>query len=365
MVGTRVEKGTVTGTTDRARLYQSLRTAHLERAHQLPRARLIYAGTRYDFDEALAEGLDLVDGRGARAAIELVRRPPDSLEINEPLMLESALWTLATVTALRVRTLGRRQRVALVTYAIENRDPRGDVLAPKLRTRVRRAAELFAARVLARQVERIAYGTAAAQRLYEDFGTPPGVGRLVWALPAHKEARSSSGPVAVFASAFSLRKGIDTLLQSWPAVVRALPDARLVLIGSGAELPRVLSTAGEDATLRVLLNPPRSEVLEQIQASRVVVLPSRPTPDWREQVGLPIVEGLAYGRTIVTTPETGLADWLAEHGHQLVPPDDPVALAAAMIAALSHPLDVREVTATLPAVDGRVAADAWMFGDPA
>jgi glycosyltransferase involved in cell wall biosynthesis len=91
------------------------------------------------------------------------------------------------------------------------------------------------------------------------------------------------------------------------------------------------------------------------------VLPSQPSATWREQVGLPIVEGLSYGCTIVTTTETGLAGWLSEHGHRVVAADaDDGELAAAVAAALLNP--VEDVVASLPDHDGRLAADAWMFG---
>ncbi len=350
------------GSSERVRLYQSVRTAHLERAHQLPPARLIYAERRYDFEESLAAGLDLVDGRGWRAARDLFLNPPRILEINEPLMLESTLWTLAGVFGARLRTLLGRS-VAIVTYAIENRDPRPDPPRRTWKARLRRRLELAAAHVLVRQIDRIAYGTAAARELYEDFGVPSLIGRLIWALPKPQAAGVAPRPVALFASAFALRKGIDTLLTAWPAVVRDLPEAQLVLIGKGAELERVQDAAASDPSLTVLVDPPRGEVLRWMENCRVVVLPSRPTASWREQVGLPIVEGLSYGRTIVTTSETGLAQWLAEHGHQVINPDDPAALAEALTTALHEPLDPATVAGALPPVDGRLAADAWMFGD--
>ncbi len=346
---------------DRVRLYQSLRSAHLERAHELPRARIIYAERRYDFDESLVGGLDLYDGGRLRAARALFRQPPRILEVNEPLMLESALWTLAAVYAVRLRTLGKH-RVRIVTYAIENLDPRPIVPGQAWRSRVRHRMELRAARALAAQIDRIAYGTAAAQKLYRDFGVPHAAETLIWALPRPIPGDSAAPPVALFASAFSARKGIDTLLDAWPAVVRDLPEARLVLVGKGAEQARVEAAAASELSVTVLIDPPRAEVRRQFSRCRVVVLPSRPTSTWREQVGLPIVEGLSRGRTIVTTGETGLAQWLLAHGHRVIEPGDPATLADALVQALRDPIEVAKVCATLPEVDGRLAADAWMFG---
>ena len=93
------------------------------------------------------------------------------------------------------------------------------------------------------------------------------------------------------------------------------------------------------------------------------VLLSQPTPTWREQVGLPVVEGLAHGCTVVTTTETGLAGWLAAHGHEVLPPGAPDGeVAAAVDRALGRRRPAGDVLADLPAADGRLAADRWMFG---
>ena len=95
---------------------------------------------------------------------------------------------------------------------------------------------------------------------------------------------------------------------------------------------------------------------------KVLALPSQPRPRWREQVGLPIVEGLANGCLVVTTTETGLSAWLSAHGHQVVPPDaGAVALASAVLAAIDDLRAPADILATLPAVDGRRAADLWLF----
>ena len=71
------------------RLYESLRTAHLERAHQLAPASIVHRVTRYDFDESLAVGLDLVQAGPVRAAWLVGRSGVRVLEVNEPLMTSS------------------------------------------------------------------------------------------------------------------------------------------------------------------------------------------------------------------------------------------------------------------------------------
>jgi glycosyltransferase involved in cell wall biosynthesis len=110
------------------------------------------------------------------------------------------------------------------------------------------------------------------------------------------------------------------------------------------------------------VDPPRAQIHQLLASSQVLVLPCQPTPSWREQVGLPIVEGLSYGCTVVTTTETGLASWLAAAGHQVTSADATAEeLAAAILAAVRHPLQAGDVLASLPDVDGRLAADDWLF----
>jgi glycosyltransferase involved in cell wall biosynthesis len=74
-------------------------------------------------------------------------------------------------------------------------------------------------------------------------------------------------------------------------------------------------------------------------------MPSVRLRGWREQIGLPLVEGLAHGCRVVTTTETGLAEDL--RGHPLVTlttPGDATALAEALRGLMerSDPVAVPE-----------------------
>lgn len=348
-----------------ARLYQSVRTAHLERARELTPATIVFAERRYDFDQELAQSVELVDGRGWRAARHLLKNPPSVLEINEPLMLESALWTLFTVTTLRLRArVTRSPRPRIVTYAIENRAADGNG-GRRMRTRVKTQLRRVAAGVLWRHcLDRVAFGTADAQELYvAALGHGRHVeSRLIWALPAAvRPTVEGRERIALFVSALSERKGVDILLDSWQTVRAAVPDARLMIIGKGPLVDDVRRACAADPTMRLVIDPPRRTIHEALARARILVLPSRRTPTWREQVGLPIVEGLAHGCTVVTTTETGLAQWLRDHGHQVVAPGDAESLGAALIAGLVHPLPLEAVLGSLPERDGRLAVDDWLF----
>jgi glycosyltransferase involved in cell wall biosynthesis len=110
------------------------------------------------------------------------------------------------------------------------------------------------------------------------------------------------------------------------------------------------------------VDPGRDRIHAVLHEASALVLPSQPSPTWREQVGLPIVEGLSHACTIVTTAETGLADWLRERGHGVaVDPASPAELAEIIRTVLAHPVDPEAVLAALPARDGRLVADDVLF----
>ncbi|TFC69750.1 glycosyltransferase [Cryobacterium sp. TMS1-20-1] len=349
--------------TDRARLYRTLRSAHLERAHALPPAAILFRIKRYDFHEELTEGLVVLQARPVHAAWLLLRSRVTTLEISEPLMLSSAWGSALSISALRLRALLGGRRATIVSYALENASPFERKLG--LKARLRRASTGIAARFVWRQTDRVAFGTDAARVTYRKALPAPTRGTdlaVIPALPAPCVCAAGSGldpDRVVFLGAFVDRKGLPDILAAWPRVSALVPHARLTIMGKGALEDRARQAAAEDPTIELIIDPPRSEIHRQLRRASVLALPSQPTATWREQVGLPIVEGLAHDCSIVTTAETGLATWLADHGHDVVAPGcSPQQLADAVVHALQAPHSSAD---DLPTVDGRLAADAWLF----
>lgn len=356
-------------TGEHARLYESVRSAHLERARELEPAAILYRQRRYDFDESATEGLELIRASPLRAAWLLVRSKVRVLEINEPLQASSAPATALAVGALGIARLVGRPRTTVVCYAIENADPGSFPVPRRMRSRVRRAAESFLSRRVWARVDRIAYGTSQARDLYETVlpsHRRPLASEVIPALPAPLPEAGTAprqATAVVFLGALVERKGFPLVIAAWEHVRSRRPDARLTILGKGALHEEADQLARRDPTVTFRPDPPRDLIRDTLLGAHVLTLPSQPRPDWREQVGLPIVEGLAAGCTIVTTTETGLADWLAANGHRtLAVPTDPVALADAIVEALDDPRAPADVVAGLPALDGRLAADQWLFG---
>ena len=350
--------------TTRARLYKTLRSAYLERAHVLPEATILYRAKRYDFHESLVDGLNVVQAGPVRAAWLLARSKVITLEINEPLMLSSVWGSALAISGLRARSLLGGPRATIVSYAMENSNPLVRPVGEE--GRLRRFANSRLSRFVWRHTDRIAFGTDAARITYGRALRRPPAGitcTVIPALPAPCTCPVDPGPGeprVVFLGALVARKGFPELLAAWPSVTARNPAARLTIIGKGTLEDRARQAAEQDPTIELIIDPPRSEIHAQLRRARVLALPSQPTATWREQIGLPIVEGLAHGCQIVTTSETGLADWLTEHGHDVVAPGAEIpALAFAVMRALEKQSGTG--VADLPAVDGRLAADAWMF----
>jgi glycosyltransferase involved in cell wall biosynthesis len=155
------------------------------------------------------------------------------------------------------------------------------------------------------------------------------------------------------------------LIEAWPQVEKIDPSAQLEILGDGPLRDTVQNwVAAKPDTRRWDGMVPREQILKTMQRATVLVAPSVRDGRWREQVGRPILEGLASGLTIVTTTETGLARWLMAHGHCVINPGDLRAhLGTEIIDVLRAPLAVQQVQDALPDEDGRIAADIWLHQD--
>jgi glycosyltransferase involved in cell wall biosynthesis len=162
-------------------------------------------------------------------------------------------------------------------------------------------------------------------------------------------------PAALFVGALEPNKSVDVLLEAWRDVVEHVPGARLTLVGSGSQrdaLQRRVELASLEGSVRFTGTVSRQEVRDLLDASRLLVLPSR-----SEGMGRVILEAFARGRPVVATRVGGIPE-LVEDGitGRLVPPEDPQALAKALVEMLQ---DVNPAAAM-----GRAARAAIEARDP-
>ncbi len=349
-----------------------LRSAHLERAQSQIPASIVYVSERYDFDKSLADGLDLIRAGTFRAPWIILRSRITVCEINEPLVRARLLRTVLTVGAARLSARLRREPVSVVCYAIENLDPYRHRATSGSMLEVRKAAirsrlDRLMARWVAGEVDRIAFGTPGSRDLYlSSLGSRLRGAQMITipALPARCDCPSGAKDPqhALFLGAFEPRKGFDLVMSAWPAAQAAVPAASLTLIGKGTLEAQARVFADGHPRVDLDIDPPRVRVHQALRTASAVILLSQRGENWREQVGLPLVEALAHGCRVLTTNESGLASWLAEHGHRVLDPaEPPAAIARAIAEELVSERDPWSVIADLPAIDGRLAADAWLF----
>jgi glycosyltransferase involved in cell wall biosynthesis len=127
-------------------------------------------------------------------------------------------------------------------------------------------------------------------------------------------------------------KGHPTLLEAWPAVLRAVPDAYLLIVGEGSRRDSLEAQARElRIAHRVVFTGRRDDVPAVTAALDVAVLPS-----YREAQGLTILEAMALSRPVVASNVGGIPE-MVEDGITglLVPPRDAEALTAAIVRLLT------------------------------
>jgi glycosyltransferase involved in cell wall biosynthesis len=135
----------------------------------------------------------------------------------------------------------------------------------------------------------------------------------------------------------SRQKGQDLLLRAFAIVRRDLPTARLVLVGKGDAAAELRSLAADlGLTEAVEFAGYSSDPSGAFAATDCFVLPSR----W-EGFGMVLLEALQFGLPLVAADcEFGPADLITDPAiGELVPVEDPEALARAMIRASRRPAD--------------------------
>jgi glycosyltransferase involved in cell wall biosynthesis len=138
-------------------------------------------------------------------------------------------------------------------------------------------------------------------------------------------------PLIGAVSTFRPAKALDVLLDAMPGVLARAPDAKLVLAGEGpleTELRGQAARLGLDVAFLPYLPPPA----RYLRGLDVYVLSSAweafPIGPLEAQAcGVPQVVTAVGGTRESVVPETGIA----------VPPNDPVALAEALVALLLDP----------------------------
>lgn len=130
------------------------------------------------------------------------------------------------------------------------------------------------------------------------------------------------------------QKGFDLLLRAWALVLRALPDARLRIVGDGplrAATERLAQELGVQSSIEWLA--PTEHIEGRFREAAVFVLPSR-----YEGMPLALLEAQAMGVPAVAFDcPTGPAEIITTDTGRLVPAGDVDGLALALVSLLRTP----------------------------
>ena len=114
------------------------------------------------------------------------------------------------------------------------------------------------------------------------------------------------------------KKGLDTLLQAWEGV-----DGSLTLVSDlDSSVPAGVTVTGP---------LPPAEIRAAMSTANLFVLPCRRAADG-DLDGVPVamMEALACGRPVVTTPVSGIPELIDDTVGWMVPPDNPDALCSTL-----------------------------------
>ena len=172
-----------------------------------------------------------------------------------------------------------------------------------------------------RKVERIYYGldAAPAPQNVVDLRT-----ELGWA----------GAPLIGFVGRLTGQKGVDVLLNAFAIVHRALPTARLLLIGDGPQRAALAALAGGlQISAAVHFAGWREDARAQMAALNVLAIASR----W-EGFGLVTLEAMQAGVAVVASRVSALPEIVLDgETGLLVPAANAAKLAAALLALLQDP----------------------------
>jgi glycosyltransferase involved in cell wall biosynthesis len=151
------------------------------------------------------------------------------------------------------------------------------------------------------------------------------------AIPPGSRPHGNERPVLLAAGRLVHQKGFDVLIRAF-AILRRERDARLVIAGDGPDLDALQRLAhAEGCADDVEFSGYVEDLAEPMRHASAFVLPSR----WEGLPGV-LIEALATGTPVIATDCPGGSREILESGRwgELVPVDDPAALAAAMARTL-------------------------------
>ncbi len=144
-------------------------------------------------------------------------------------------------------------------------------------------------------------------------------------------------PLVLFLGRLNYIKGLDLLAKAWPAVLRAVPSAHLVLAGPDDDnlyegIRRELGTLNMLHSVSYVGMVQGATKAALLQRCELLVSPS-----YLESFGMSIVEAMAEGKPVVVTDRVNISPDIAAAGAGIVTPCRPDEIASAITRVIDNP----------------------------
>lgn len=144
----------------------------------------------------------------------------------------------------------------------------------------------------------------------------------------------------VYVGEMRAAKGVDTLIQALGLLHRRGRPATLLAVGSGPDEAQLRAQAESAGVAHAIAFEGAQPIRRALGRGRVMVVPSR-----AESLPYVVLEAAAAHQPLVATRVGGVPEIFGPHAGELIVPDDPEILAAALEAKLEEPPATRAAKA--------------------
>jgi glycosyltransferase involved in cell wall biosynthesis len=264
----------------------------------------------------------------ARVRREIRRFDPAAVIASDPIVGAAAL--------IGRRLSGRRPAVIVEVHGDWRTFTRS--YGSRGRKLVARLADALAEHAVRRADGTRAVSTFTEQLVHDVRGVPPTATFTAYsdltAFTSRPVAPLPELPTVLFVGALERYKNVEGLAAGWRRLATRVPEARLVIVGTGSQqdvVERLVAEFPGRVEHEPWLEPPG--VAAALDRATVLALPS-----WPEGLGRVVIEAFARGRAVVGTDGGGIPDLVTDGVEGfLVPPFDDEVLAERLERILRDP----------------------------
>jgi len=232
---------------------------------------------------------------------------------------------------------------------LDDHDLTPELYASRFRGRGGRAARFLTERAeqfSCALADRVITTTEAFKRLLMERGVPPGKILVLHNCPdpqifkPRRSRKKKSDLVIIHHGTMLHRYGLDILLDAYARVLPEMPPSRLEIFGTGDFLPHLRKMAsGPPLAGKVTFHGevPQEQVARALTSADLCVVPNRTDPIMELAFPTKLLEALHVGVPVIVSSTRLVAETFPSGGVRLVPPEDPQALADAILHLARNP----------------------------